>query len=50
MYLQGNGSSSSAGIAQRARHPDELTKDNEKLMIDIDYYLAQQVPAIIYMF
>ncbi|XP_076949906.1 DNA polymerase alpha catalytic subunit-like [Bidens hawaiensis] len=44
---QGNGSSSSAGIAQRARHPDELTKDNEKLMIDIDYYLAQQIHPVV---
>ncbi|KAJ0704122.1 putative DNA-directed DNA polymerase [Helianthus annuus] len=43
----GNGSSSSAGIAQRARHPDELTKDNEKLMIDIDYYLAQQIHPVV---
>nr|GEY17078.1 DNA polymerase alpha catalytic subunit [Tanacetum cinerariifolium] len=33
---QWKGSSTSAGIAQRARHPDELKKDNENLMIDID--------------
>ncbi|KAL8247014.1 hypothetical protein R6Q59_008230 [Mikania micrantha] len=44
---QGNGSSSSAGIAQRARHPDELKKDNEKLMIDIDYYMAQQIHPVV---
>nr|XP_043631104.1 DNA polymerase alpha catalytic subunit [Erigeron canadensis] len=44
---QGNGSSSSAGIAQRARHPDELMKDNENLMIDIDYYLAQQIHPVV---
>ncbi|XP_071730497.1 DNA polymerase alpha catalytic subunit [Rutidosis leptorrhynchoides] len=44
---QGSGSSSSAGIAQRARHPDELTKENEKLIIDIDYYLAQQIHPVV---
>ncbi|KAL4577433.1 hypothetical protein LXL04_013542 [Taraxacum kok-saghyz] len=44
---QGNGSSTSVGIAQRARHPDELTKDNENLMIDIDYYLAQQIHPVV---
>ncbi|KAM7510391.1 hypothetical protein LguiB_009266 [Lonicera macranthoides] len=44
---QGNGSSTSAGIAQRARHPDELTKDNGKWMIDIDYYLAQQIHPVV---
>ncbi|KAA8547110.1 hypothetical protein F0562_003539 [Nyssa sinensis] len=40
---QGAGSGTSAGIAQRARHPDELKRDNRKWMIDIDYYLSQQI-------
>lgn len=40
---QGNGSGSSTGIAQRARHPEELKKDNGNWIIDIDYYLSQQV-------
>lgn len=31
------------GIAQRARHPEELKRDPDKWMIDIDYYLSQQV-------
>ncbi|KAF8758225.1 hypothetical protein HU200_010591 [Digitaria exilis] len=31
------------GIAQRARHPEELKRDPDKYMIDIDYYLSQQV-------
>ncbi|KAK4488380.1 hypothetical protein RD792_004141 [Penstemon davidsonii] len=44
---QGNGSSSSVGIAQRARHPDELKGDNENWIIDIDYYLAQQIHPVI---
>ncbi|XP_023729071.1 DNA polymerase alpha catalytic subunit [Lactuca sativa] len=44
---KGNGLSTSVGIAQRARHPDELTKDNENLMIDIDYYLAQQIHPVV---
>nr|GEW73167.1 DNA polymerase alpha catalytic subunit [Tanacetum cinerariifolium] len=39
---QGKGSSTSAGITQHARHSDELKRDNENLMIDIDYYLAHQ--------
>lgn len=43
MCGQGTSSGSSTGIAQRARHPDELKRDNGKWMIDIDYYLAQQV-------
>ncbi|KAK1300169.1 DNA polymerase alpha catalytic subunit [Acorus calamus] len=43
---QGSGSVSTGGIAQRARHPDELKKDNENWMIDIEYYLSQQVFVI----
>ena len=39
---QGVNSDNSTGIAQRARHPDELKQDG-KWMIDIDYYLSQQV-------
>ncbi|GJU62697.1 DNA polymerase alpha catalytic subunit [Tanacetum coccineum] len=44
---QGKGSSTSTGITQRARHSDELEKDNENLMIDIDYYLAQQIHPVV---
>ncbi|KAK4367762.1 hypothetical protein RND71_011554 [Anisodus tanguticus] len=44
---QGNGSSTSVGIAQRARHPDELKKDNGNWIVDIDYYLAQQIHPVI---
>ncbi|CAA0840971.1 DNA polymerase alpha catalytic subunit [Striga hermonthica] len=44
---QGKGSTSSAGIAQRARHPDELKKNNENWIVDIDYYLAQQIHPVI---
>ncbi|CAN4082922.1 unnamed protein product [Withania somnifera] len=44
---QGNGSSTSVGIAQRARHPDELKRDNENWIVDIDYYLAQQIHPVI---
>lgn len=40
---QGTSSGGSTGIAQRARHPDELKKDDGKWMIDIEYYLSQQV-------
>ena len=42
-YGQGTSSGSSTGIAQRARHPDELKREDGKWMIDIDYYLSQQV-------
>jgi DNA polymerase elongation subunit (family B) len=43
-YLkQDSDSTHSGGIAQRARHPDELKRDPNKWMIDIDYYLSQQV-------
>ncbi|KAL0450358.1 UNVERIFIED_CONTAM: DNA polymerase alpha catalytic subunit [Sesamum latifolium] len=44
---QGNGSTTSVGIAQRARHPDELKRDNGNWMVDIDYYLAQQIHPVI---
>ncbi|XP_077230680.1 DNA-directed DNA polymerase [Tasmannia lanceolata] len=45
---QGIDSVSSTGIAQRARHPDELKKDNnDNWMIDIDYYLSQQIHPVV---
>ncbi|KAL6007618.1 hypothetical protein ACLOJK_033117 [Asimina triloba] len=44
---QGVESGSTAGIAQRARHPDELKKDNGNWMIDIDYYLSQQIHPVV---
>ncbi|GLU20032.1 hypothetical protein SLE2022_362500 [Rubroshorea leprosula] len=44
---QGNGTSNSTGIAQRARHPDELKRDEGKWMIDIDYYLSQQIHPVV---
>ncbi|KAL0343706.1 UNVERIFIED_CONTAM: DNA polymerase alpha catalytic subunit [Sesamum angustifolium] len=47
LHLLGNGSTSSVGIAQRARHPDELKRDNGNWMVDIDYYLAQQIHPVI---
>jgi DNA polymerase alpha subunit A len=37
----------SVGIAQRARHPDELKRDPDKYMIDIDYYLSQQIHPVV---
>ncbi|CAL1408641.1 unnamed protein product [Linum trigynum] len=37
----------STGIAQRARHPDELKKDSGKWMIDIEYYLSQQIHPVV---
>ncbi|XP_024019597.1 DNA polymerase alpha catalytic subunit [Morus notabilis] len=44
---QGNSSIGSTGIAQRARHPDELKKEDGKWMIDIDYYLSQQIHPVV---
>ncbi|CAD6253770.1 unnamed protein product [Miscanthus lutarioriparius] len=35
------------GIAQRARHPEELKKDPDKWMIDIDYCLSQQIHPVV---
>lgn len=46
-YEQGTSSGSSTGIAQRARHPDELKTDDGKWMIDIDYYLSQQIHPVV---
>lgn len=49
MYFPGQGTSSgsSVGIAHRARHPDELKRDDGKWMIDIDYYLSQQIHPVV---
>ncbi|KAK8687216.1 hypothetical protein V6N13_086043 [Hibiscus sabdariffa] len=44
---QGASSSNSTGIAYRAKHPDELKKDEGKWMIDIDYYLSQQIHPVV---
>ncbi|KAI3875794.1 hypothetical protein MKX03_023717, partial [Papaver bracteatum] len=43
-------SGSSSGIADRARHPDEMKRSNCTWMIDIDYYLAQQCPVYVLLF
>jgi hypothetical protein len=40
---QDSNNSHSGGVAQRARHPEELKRDPDKWMIDIEYYLSQQV-------
>ncbi|XP_058186661.1 DNA polymerase alpha catalytic subunit isoform X3 [Rhododendron vialii] len=44
---QGASSDTSTGIAQRARHPDELKRDNGKWMVDIAYYLSQQIHPVV---
>ncbi|CAN8251389.1 unnamed protein product [Cochlearia groenlandica] len=47
-YEQGNMSSpSSAGLAERARHPDEVKSDDSRWLVDIDYYLAQQIHPVV---
>ncbi|KAK7406532.1 hypothetical protein VNO78_08159 [Psophocarpus tetragonolobus] len=46
-YEQGGSSGSAAGIAQRARHPDELKREQGTWLIDIDYYLSQQIHPVV---
>jgi DNA polymerase alpha subunit A len=41
--FQGSEATPSVGIADRARHPDELKQDSGNWLIDIDYYISQQV-------
>ncbi|MCO5579179.1 hypothetical protein L7F22_033032 [Adiantum nelumboides] len=41
------GSGSTLGIAERARHPDELKQDPGNWMVDIDYYLSQQIHPVV---
>jgi DNA polymerase elongation subunit (family B) len=41
--FQGCEATPSVGIADRARHPDELKQDSGNWLIDIDYYISQQV-------
>ncbi|XP_024931872.2 DNA polymerase alpha catalytic subunit isoform X1 [Ziziphus jujuba] len=43
----GASSGSSSGIAQRARHPDELKREDGKWIIDIEYYLSQQIHPVV---
>uniref|UniRef100_A0A803KSA7 DNA polymerase n=1 Tax=Chenopodium quinoa TaxID=63459 RepID=A0A803KSA7_CHEQI len=44
---QGTTSGTPGGIAQRARHPDELKTENLTWMIDINYYLSQQIHPVV---
>ncbi|CAA7030946.1 unnamed protein product [Microthlaspi erraticum] len=47
-YEQGNTSSaSSAGIAERAKHPDEVKSEDSRWLVDIDYYLAHQIHPVV---
>ncbi|KAK4262306.1 hypothetical protein QN277_027885 [Acacia crassicarpa] len=46
-YEQGSNTSSGTSIAQRARHPEELKQEQGKWMIDIDYYLSQQLHPVV---
>ncbi|KAL9666660.1 hypothetical protein QQ045_000996 [Rhodiola kirilowii] len=41
---QGTGTTGSSGMAQRARHPDDVKNSD---MIDIDYYLSQQIHPVV---
>ncbi|WJX55345.1 DNA-directed DNA polymerase [Trifolium repens] len=44
---QGGSSGSATGIALRARHPDELKQEQGTWLIDIDYYLSQQIHPVV---
>ncbi|GJN17047.1 hypothetical protein PR202_gb04085 [Eleusine coracana subsp. coracana] len=44
---QDSDNSHSGGVAQRARHPEELKRDPDKWMIDIEYYLSQQIHPVV---
>ncbi|ESW28786.1 hypothetical protein PHAVU_002G017900 [Phaseolus vulgaris] len=46
-HEQGGSSGSAGGIAQRARHPDELKQEQGTWLIDIDYYLSQQIHPVV---
>ncbi|KAG7552309.1 DNA-directed DNA polymerase family B multifunctional domain [Arabidopsis thaliana x Arabidopsis arenosa] len=47
-YEQGNPSlASSVGIAEGARHPAEVKSDDSRWLVDIDYYLAQQIYPVV---
>jgi DNA polymerase alpha subunit A len=44
---QGSEATPSVGIADRARHPDELKQDSGNWLIDIDYYISQQIHPVV---
>ncbi|KAK7300636.1 hypothetical protein RJT34_11484 [Clitoria ternatea] len=46
-YEQGGSSGGAAGVAQRARHPDELKQEQGTWLIDIYYYLSQQIHPVV---
>ncbi|KAL2611548.1 hypothetical protein R1flu_023240 [Riccia fluitans] len=35
------------GLAERARHPDEIITNSEAYTVDIDYYLSQQIHPVV---
>ncbi|BBN16162.1 DNA polymerase alpha subunit A [Marchantia polymorpha subsp. ruderalis] len=37
----------STGLAERARHPDEIKANSEAFMVDIEYYLSQQIHPVV---
>ncbi|KAJ7530423.1 hypothetical protein O6H91_14G003600 [Diphasiastrum complanatum] len=38
---------STRAIAERARHPDELKNNNGNWMVDVEYYLSQQIHPVV---
>ncbi|KAG0614550.1 hypothetical protein M758_6G185500 [Ceratodon purpureus] len=37
----------SGGIADRARHPDELKEENSNWLIDVEYYICHQIHPVV---
>jgi DNA polymerase alpha subunit A len=44
--IEGSEGSQSGGIADRARHPDELKEENSNWLIDVEYYICHQVKCL----
>ncbi|KAL6757111.1 hypothetical protein V8C86DRAFT_3135851 [Haematococcus lacustris] len=43
----GGGAAGGGGLAERAYHPDELRESGGRLVVDVEYYLAQQVHPVV---
>lgn len=37
----------SGGIADRARHPDEIKEENSDWLVDVEYYISQQIHPVV---
>ncbi|CAM6100645.1 unnamed protein product [Calypogeia fissa] len=44
---RGTTGASLSSLAERARHPDELKTNNENWIVDIEYYISQQIRPVV---